>query len=142
MREEVIGRANVEDTPELDAYYHELAGREAGALWTVANEIEPWQPSSASTAVLWRYAEMRGPVLRSVELVTPEKAGRRVIYLRNPGRRQVAADGGHDLEEDEDDGARPQAGGDGRVERPPGGPEHQKNGDGEDRTLHDGPLVA
>jgi gentisate 1,2-dioxygenase len=91
MREEVIGRANVEDTPELDAFYHELAAREAGALWTVANEIEPWQPSSASVPVLWRYAEMRAPVLRSVELVTPEKAGRRVIYLRNPGRRQVAA---------------------------------------------------
>jgi gentisate 1,2-dioxygenase len=91
MREQVIGRANVEDTPELDAFYHELAAREAGALWTVANEIEPWQPSSASIPVLWRYAEMRAPVLRSVELVTPEKAGRRVIYLRNPGRRQVAA---------------------------------------------------
>lgn len=91
MREDVIGRANVEDTPELSAYYKELAGLEAGALWTVANEIEPWQPNSSSIPVLWRYADMREPVLRSLELVTPEKAGRRVVYLNNPGRRQVSA---------------------------------------------------
>jgi gentisate 1,2-dioxygenase len=91
MRENVVGRANVEDTPELAAYYRELAARDAGALWMVANEIEPWQPKSASVPVLWRYSEMRAPVLRSVELVTPEKAGRRVVYLSNPGRRNVAA---------------------------------------------------
>jgi len=29
--------------------------------------------------------------MRSVELVSPEKAGRRVIYLNNPGRRDVSA---------------------------------------------------
>jgi gentisate 1,2-dioxygenase len=91
MREDVIGRANVEDTPELQAFYQDLATLDAGALWTVANEIEPWQPSSASVPVLWRYADMRTPVLRSVELVTPEKAGRRVVYLNNPGRRHVSA---------------------------------------------------
>ena len=48
MREETIGGANVEDTPELKAYYQDLEKYEAGALWTVANKIEPWQPQSAS----------------------------------------------------------------------------------------------
>ncbi len=91
MREDVAGRANVEDTPQLAAFYQDLAARDAGALWTVANQIEPWQPKSASVPVLWRYSDMRAPVLRSVELVTPEKAGRRVVYLNNPGRRDVAA---------------------------------------------------
>jgi gentisate 1,2-dioxygenase len=43
-REDVIGRANVEDTPELLAYYDELDKHHAGALWTVANKIEPWEP--------------------------------------------------------------------------------------------------
>lgn len=90
-REAVAGRANVEDTPELLAYYDALEGLQAGALWTVANKIEPWQPKSASVPVLWRYADLREHVLRSVELVSPEKAGRRVIYLNNPGRRDVAA---------------------------------------------------
>ncbi|MCE4548166.1 MULTISPECIES: cupin domain-containing protein [unclassified Caballeronia] len=90
-REGVAGRADVEDTPELIAYYRSLESLEAGALWTVANKIEPWEPKSESVPVLWRYRDMREHVLRSVQLVSPEKAGRRVIYLSNPGRRDVSA---------------------------------------------------
>lgn len=90
-REHTAGRADVEDTPELVAYYQQLASMKTGALWTVANKIEPWQPKSESLPVLWRYRDLREHVLRSVELVTPEKAGRRVIYLDNPGRRDVSA---------------------------------------------------
>ena len=90
-RESIAGRADVEDTPELVSYYEELDRLKAGALWTVANKIEPWQPKSESEAVLWRYRDLRDHVLRSIDLVTPEKAGRRVIYLNNPGRRDVAA---------------------------------------------------
>lgn len=90
-REDVAGRANVEDTPELLAYYDELERFSAGALWTVANKIEPWEPKSQSVPVLWRYKDLRDHVIRSVDLVTPEKAGRRVIYLNNPGRSDVAA---------------------------------------------------
>jgi gentisate 1,2-dioxygenase len=90
-REDVAGRANVEDTPELVAYYDELERLDTAALWTVANKIEPWEPKSESVPVLWRYKDLRDHVLRSVDLVTPEKAGRRVIYLNNPGRRDVAA---------------------------------------------------
>lgn len=91
FRESTAGRADVEDTPELVAYYQQLSELKTGALWTVANKIEPWQPKSASVPVLWRYQDLREHVLRSVELVTPEKAGRRVIYLNNPGRQNVAA---------------------------------------------------
>lgn len=90
-REDIAGRANVEDTPELLAYYDELEKYDAAALWTVANKIEPWEPRSASKPVLWRYRDLREHVLRSVDLVTPEKAGRRVIYLNNPGRTDVSA---------------------------------------------------
>ncbi|CUI52145.1 cupin domain-containing protein [Achromobacter kerstersii] len=90
-REDTAGRANVADSPERIAYYQELARLETGALWTVANKIEPWAPRSASVPVVWRYQELRGHVLRSAELVSPEEAGRRVIYLNNPGRRDVAA---------------------------------------------------
>jgi len=90
-REDVVGRANVEDTPELLAYYDKLEQFDAGALWTVANKIEPWEPASASKPVLWRFKDLREHVLRSVDLVTPEKAGRRVIYLNNPGRTDVSA---------------------------------------------------
>lgn len=91
FRESTAGRADVEDTPELVAYYQQLSELKTGALWTVANKIEPWQPKSSSVPVLWRYQDLREHVLRSVKLVTPEKAGRRVIYLNNPGRQDVAA---------------------------------------------------
>jgi gentisate 1,2-dioxygenase len=90
-REDVAGRANVADTPELAAYYDELEQHSAAALWTVANKIEPWEPVSASVPMIWRYDDLREHVLRSVDLVTPEQAGRRVIYLDNPGRSDVAA---------------------------------------------------
>ena len=73
MRENFVGQANVEDTPELKAYYKDLEKYEAGALWTVANKIEPWQPQSASVPVRWRYKDLREHVLRSVELVSPER---------------------------------------------------------------------
>jgi len=91
QRDDQIGRANVQDTPELLAYYDELETKNAGALWTVANKIEPWEPVSQSVPVVWRYKELRDDVLRSLKLVTPEKAGRRVVYLSNPGRRDVTA---------------------------------------------------
>lgn len=90
-REGVEGRADVEDTAELVAYYRELDQLQTGALWTVANKIEPWEPKSSSVPVLWRYRDLREHVLRSIALVTPEKAGRRVIYLNNPGRTDVSA---------------------------------------------------
>jgi gentisate 1,2-dioxygenase len=75
----------------LRAYYAELERLDAAALWTVANKIEPWQPKSSSVPVIWRYRELREHVLRSVQLVSAEQAGRRVIYLNNPGRHDVAA---------------------------------------------------
>ena len=58
-RESIAGRADVADTPELVAYYQQLSQLKTGALWTVANKIEPWQPKSSSVPVLWRYRELR-----------------------------------------------------------------------------------
>ncbi|NKJ42420.1 cupin domain-containing protein [Novosphingobium sp. SG720] len=90
-REDMIGRANVADTPELVAYYGRLRELGTGALWTVANKIEPWQPVSTSIPYIWRYRELRDDVMRALDLVTPEQAGRRVVYLENPGRADVVA---------------------------------------------------
>lgn len=91
MMEDIPGRANVAETPELRAYYDQLQGLEAGALWTVANEIEPWFPQPRSVPVLWRYRDLRPHVVKAVEMVRPEDAGRRVVMLVNPGRRELSA---------------------------------------------------
>lgn len=90
-REDRVGRANVGDTAPLRAYYADLERMHAGALWTVANKIEPWEPKTESVPVVWRYADLREPVLRSLDLVTPEHAGRRVVFLENPGRTEMSA---------------------------------------------------
>src|SRR3546814_17199259 len=41
--------------------------------------------------MVWQFAQLRPQVLRSLQLVTPEQAGRRVVYLANPGRSDVTA---------------------------------------------------
>lgn len=87
----VEGRARVKHTPQLDAYYEELAEYDAGALWTVANDIEPWEPKAHSIPMIWRYRQLRPLVLQSLELVRPEEAGRRVVMLVNPKRHDVSA---------------------------------------------------
>ncbi|KAF2518609.1 cupin domain-containing protein [Flavobacterium salilacus subsp. salilacus] len=87
----VIGRARVQNTPELEAYYKELESLGAGALWTVANDIEPWEPRPSSVPMLWKYDDLRDLVIKSSELVTPEQAGRRVVYLVNDKRKDVSA---------------------------------------------------
>ena len=86
-----LGRARVQSTPELEQYYNELEQLGAGALWTVANDIEPWEPRSSSVPMLWKYHDLRDLVLKSSELVTPEQAGRRVVYLVNDKRKDVSA---------------------------------------------------
>ena len=96
-REDVAGRANVADTDELVAFYRQLEDLDAGALWTVANKIEPWEPASQSAAVLWPYEALRPYVLRALDLVTTDQAGRRVVYYNNPGRSDVAAAVGADF---------------------------------------------
>lgn len=52
MKEYVAGRAHVDDTPELDRYYADLESGSMGALWTVANAIEPWHPVPSCRPVL------------------------------------------------------------------------------------------
>jgi gentisate 1,2-dioxygenase len=90
-RDQQFGRARVTDTAELHAYYDELDRLGTGALWTVANDIEPWEPHPFAVPYIWRWADVRPHALRALDLVTPEDSGRRVVYLRNPGRRDVSA---------------------------------------------------
>ncbi len=90
-RENVIGRANVEDTPELEAYYASLEGEALGALWNVANEIEPWYPQPKSVPMLWSWKRTEPYVRKAATLVSAEKAARRVVMLVNPGRKEWSA---------------------------------------------------
>lgn len=91
MREDILGRANVADTPERQAYYESLRAQDAYALWTVANDIEPWRPRSASAPAAWRYEALRPLILSALDMVSPDEAGRRVVALENPSRKGSSA---------------------------------------------------
>ena len=91
MKEDIIGRSRVDDNAELEAFYKDLEKLGAGALWTVANDIEPWFPQPKSVPMLWRYEDLRPHVVRSAGLVSGDDAGRRVVMLVNDGRRDVSA---------------------------------------------------
>ena len=93
-RENVIGRANVEDTPELEEYYRALEGEALGALWNVANEIEPWYPQPKSVPTHWAWKKVEPYVRKAAKLVSAEKAARRVVMLVNPGRKEWSAAAG------------------------------------------------
>ncbi|MDT7685922.1 MAG: gentisate 1,2-dioxygenase, partial [Pseudonocardiales bacterium] len=68
--DDMLGRARVRDTADLEAYYAKLAALEAGALWTIANKIEPWYPQPQSRPVKWSYADLRPLVLEALRLVS------------------------------------------------------------------------
>ncbi len=89
--DDILGRSRVRDNAELEAYYKELDKLSTGAFWNVANGIEPWEPVPKSVPVIWRHEPLREQLLRALDLVTPEDAGRRVIYLNNPERQDVKA---------------------------------------------------
>ncbi|WP_325894241.1 cupin domain-containing protein [Grimontia sp. NTOU-MAR1] len=86
-----LGRSRVKDNQVLEDYYSELEGVHTGAFWKVANAIEPWEPKALSEPVVWRNEALRKLVLKSLDLVSPEDAGRRVVYLKNPKRTDVSA---------------------------------------------------
>src|SRR3970040_1716653 len=93
-RENIVGRAKVEAAPALEAYYRELERRALGALWNVANEIEPWYPQPKSVPMLWKWRTIEPLVRRAPTLVSAEKAARRVVMLVNPGRKEWSAAAG------------------------------------------------
>src|SRR3546814_4526904 len=82
-RDDVLGRARVTDTPELEAFYQELAARNAGAFWKRAHAIEPWEPETRYRPTLWRYPAMREMCLPALALVKRAEAGSRVAVLLN-----------------------------------------------------------
>ena len=76
---------NVENTAELEAYYDDLHRLSTTALWTVLADTMTDYPMPKAVPYLWPYRNVRPQVIRAGELVTPERANRRVVVLVNPG---------------------------------------------------------
>ena len=87
----VYGRSRVKETDELKTYYEDVTKVGTKAFWTVANEIEPWEPHTLSAPMLWEYDKIRPLLFKSTELVSPGDAGRRVLTLVNEKRNDITA---------------------------------------------------
>ena len=68
-------------------FYQRIGTRHLTPLWEVLGALVPPQPRSPAVAHLWRYAELREPVMEAGRLITAEEAERRVLILENPALR-------------------------------------------------------
>jgi gentisate 1,2-dioxygenase len=66
------------------AYYERIAARHLRPLWEVLHSLVPGQPRPRSVPALWRYDEVREPLLEAGRLISAEEAVRRVLILENP----------------------------------------------------------
>jgi gentisate 1,2-dioxygenase len=72
-------------TPQLQHLYSEMAPHGLTPLWEVLHSLVTPQPTSAVVAHQWAYADVRAFLIRAGELISAEKAERRVLILENPG---------------------------------------------------------
>lgn len=66
----------------LGRFSQDVATLNARPLW---ERVGGTQPGSPAMPMIWRYADLRPQLLRSVELITAHEAERRVLMLENPG---------------------------------------------------------
>lgn len=69
----------------LRELYAEMAPQHLYPLWEVLHALVTPTPSSPAQAHLWQYDAARAHLLRAGDLITAEKAERRVLILENPG---------------------------------------------------------
>ena len=72
---------------EREAYYQRIEPQHLTPLWEVLGNLVTPQPASGCQAHLWRYDDVRAPLMEAGELITAKEAERRVLVLENPGLR-------------------------------------------------------
>lgn len=70
---------------QLQALYAEMRPHSLYPLWKVLHALVTPEPCSPARPHLWRYGEARDYLLRAGDLISAEKAERRVLILENPG---------------------------------------------------------
>ena len=66
-------------------YYSRIATQGLTPLWEAMSALVPEAPRPACVPHLWRYRDIRTPLLESGSLITAREAVRRVLILENPG---------------------------------------------------------
>ncbi len=66
-------------------YYERIGEHKLTPLWELMSALVPESPRPACVPHLWRYRDIRSPLLESGTLITAREAVRRVLILENPG---------------------------------------------------------
>src|ERR1700759_4466431 len=70
---------------QLQSLYAEMQPHSLYPLWEVMRGLVTPTPRSAAVAHRWNYAEARDYLMRAGDLISAEKAERRVLIMENPG---------------------------------------------------------
>lgn len=82
--------AKVDPEPLRQASYDRIRSQHLTPLWEVLHALVPREPSSGCKPHLWRYADVRAPLMESGELITAAEAVRRVLILESRSRAPKA----------------------------------------------------
>src|SRR5688572_10835431 len=67
-----------------ELFYKRISTRNLKPLWEVLHSLVPPQPQPRCVAALWKYADLRAPLLEAGDLISAKEATRRVLILENP----------------------------------------------------------
>lgn len=66
-------------------YYRKIASQSLRPLWESLHTLVPTQPRTRCVPSMWKFEDLRPPLLESGELISAKEATRRVLVLENPG---------------------------------------------------------
>ena len=75
----------------MEEFNRDLNNAHLGPLWDVLHDLAPAEPESPAAPFLWSYETVRSFLMQAGELITAEKAERRVLILENPGLAGTSA---------------------------------------------------
>jgi gentisate 1,2-dioxygenase len=70
-------------------FFESLPQHHVAPLWTVLNAVNPPRPAPKAVPTLWKYKELRPPLMEAGKIVTAEEAERRVLMLVNPAMSEL-----------------------------------------------------
>src|SRR5580658_7885355 len=80
-----------DNAAQLQELYAEMRPHSLYPLWEVLSALVTPEPRSVAKPWKWDYATARDYLLRAGDLISAEKAERRVLILENPGLHGLSA---------------------------------------------------
>lgn len=66
------------------SFYERIAAKNLKPLWQVLHALVPERPQPKCVPALWKFADVRPPLMEAGELISAQEATRRVLILENP----------------------------------------------------------